>query len=163
MKVFYPDQKAVLSGDVKLVTEKAAGAEPGSPTIMTGDQLDYEWAKGYGLARGNVKVTQTNRRAFCDTATYYRDRQMIFMEGNVRVERGDGDWLVSERARMNLATRMVEADGGVTARTVIEQADKKPNSTPQAPSEIQLPPMEPAFPLSIPTAAPAPKLPGVDE
>lgn len=161
MKVFYNEQRAKLVGNVRLVSEKGPGSEPGSPTVMTGDELDYEWAKGFGVASGNVRVHQANRHVFADKATYYRDRQMVYLEGNVRVERGDGDWMTSQRARMNLQTQLVEADGGVTARTLLEQAEK-PSETPAAPSQAAPIPMEPPFPKAIPTVAPPPQLPGVD-
>lgn len=163
MKVFYPDQRAVLSGDVRLVSEKGPGAAAGSPTVMTGQELEYEWQKGYGVARGNVRVHQADRRAFADKATYYRDQQMVYLEGNVRVERGDGDWLTGERARMNLATRVIEADGGVTARTLLEENEKKDTPAPDSSSQARPVPMEPPFPLAVPTVAPPPRLPGVDE
>jgi lipopolysaccharide assembly outer membrane protein LptD (OstA) len=159
MQVFYNDQRAVLRGDVRLTSEKGAG---GAPTVMTSDELEYQWGRGAGVARGNVKVRQSNRSAFSDRATYYRDQQMVFLEGNVRVERGDGDWITSQRARMNLATNMVEADGGVTARTILQEAPAKAPAA--APVEQAKPvPMEPPFPLTIPTTAPPPRLPGVDE
>lgn len=165
MKVFYPDQRAILTGDVRLVSEKGPASQPGSPTIMTGQELEYHWVKGYGVARGSVHVHQGNRQAFCDRATYYRDQRMVYMEGNVRVERGDGDWLTSERARMNLETQVVEADGGVTARTILESKGTSPANSTAAPAPSVAPaaPMEPPFPLAIPTTAPPARLPGVDE
>ncbi|MBT9587051.1 LPS export ABC transporter periplasmic protein LptC [bacterium] len=162
MKVFYPDQRAVLIGDVRLVSQKGPGSTAGSPTVMTGNELEYQWIKGYGVATGSVKVHQSNRRAFADKATYYRDQQMVYLEGNVRVEQGDGDWLTSDRARMNLATRVVEADGGVTARTLLEEKDKAAPA-PESPGQARPIPMEPPFPLAIPTTPPPPNLPGVDE
>jgi lipopolysaccharide export system protein LptA len=162
MKVFYPDQRAVLSGDVRLVSEKGPGSTAGSPTVMTGQELEYQWVKGYGVASGSVKVIQNHRRAFADKATYYRDQQMVYLEGNVRVEQGDGDWLTSERARMNLATQVVEADGGVTARTLLEEKEK-PTPAPETSGPANPVPMEPPFPLAIPTTPPPALLPGVDE
>lgn len=162
MKVFYEEQRATLEGNVRLVSEKGPGSQPGSPTVMTGDALDYEWARGYGVARGNVRVHQASRRAFADKATYYRDQQMVYLEGNVRVERGDGDWMTSQRARMNLQTQVVEADGGVTARTVLEQQAKPEGEGPAPPSQAQPIPLEPPFPKMIPTVPPPPRLPGVD-
>lgn len=162
MKVFYEDRRAVLSGNVKLVSTKGPGGSTGTPTIMTGQELEYQWDRGYGEARGGVKVDQGDRHAFCDKAIYYRDQQMVYMQGNVRVERGDGDWLTSERARMNLATNVIEADGGVTARTLLEEKNKpKPSATVATPADPV--PMEPPFPLAVPTTAPPPRLPGVDE
>jgi len=162
MKVFYPEQRAVLSGDVRLVSQKAPGGSAEAPTIMTGQELEYQWEKGQGVARGNVHVTQAEKQAFADRATYFRDQQMVYLEGNVRVERGDGDWMTSERARMNLATKMIEADGGVTARTLLEEEKKAPTASP-SPASVQALPLEPAFPLAVPTVAPPPRLPGVDE
>jgi len=162
MKVFYLEQRAVLSGNVKLVSTKGPGGATGAPTTMTGNELEYQWGKGYGEARGGVKVDQGDRHAFCDKAIYYRDQQMVYMQGNVRVERGDGDWLTSERARMNLATNVIEADGGVTARTLLEEKNKpKPVETPAGPADPV--PMEPPFPMEVPTTPPPPRLPGVDE
>lgn len=160
MKVFYTDQKATLVGDVRLITDKGPG---GAPTTMTGDELVYEWAKGYGAVKGHVLVVQEGKQAFADEAIYYRDRKMVYLEGNVRVERGDGDWLTAQRARMNLETNLVEADGGVTARTLMEEAEKPQPETTASPSPAEAKPLEPPFPIAIPTAAPPPRLPGVDQ
>lgn len=162
MQVNYPDQRAVLRGAVQLTSQRGAGAEPGAPTVMTSDELEYQWGRGTGIARGSVKVRQANRRAFSDRATYYRDQQLVLLEGNVRVERGDGDWITSQRARMNLANNTVEADGGVTARTILHEATPKPAASPTAPP-AEAPPLEPPFPLTVPTVSPPPRLPGVDE
>lgn len=162
MKVFYEDQRAVLTGNVRMVSTKGPGGSSGAPTIMTGNELEYQWGKGYGEARGGVKVDQGDRHAFSDKATYYRDQQMVYLQGNVRVERGDGDWLTSERARMNLATNVIEADGGVTARTLLEDKNK-PKPAAATPGPADPVPMEPPFPMEVPTTAPPPRLPGVDE
>lgn len=157
MTVNYPESRATLRGDVHLVTDQGD-----AQTTLTGDQLDYAWTQGTGTARGHVKVTQAGRNAYADRAVYDRDRQVVTLEGNVRVERGDGDWIASQRARMNLASRTVEADGGVTARTIINTKETTGSPTP-VPLQATPTPMEPPFPMTVPTAAPAPKLPGVDE
>ncbi|MBI3929245.1 MAG: LPS export ABC transporter periplasmic protein LptC [Armatimonadetes bacterium] len=163
MRVFYAEQKAVLKGNVRLVTERAPGGkEPATPTVLLANELDYLWEKGLGHARGDVKVRQGDRRAFSDTATYQRNDQVIVMEGNVRFERGADDWLSAERARMNLVTETITAEGGVVARTVVTEQQKE--DAPPAEEPLPAPEvLEPEFPVETVEKAEPILLPGLDD
>ena len=161
MKVWYNEKKALLKGDVRLVTEKGAGATPGSPTVMTCDELEYFWEKGQGKARGRVRVRQSNRRAFGDRAIYDKNEQIVILEGNVRFERAQEDWLTAERARMDLANETITAEGGVVARTRMEEQPKE-KAQEQPKSQARPQPLEPDFPIKPVEAEPEIKLPGLD-
>lgn len=162
MKAFYGERRAVLTGNVRLVSERAPGSESTTPTVMLSDELEYFMNSGEGIAKGRVKVRQGNRRAFSDQAHYYKDKQIVIMEGNVRFEQGNEDWLTASHATMNLATETITAEGQVVARTRI-QSQEKEEAEPE-PKPVPRPSvMEPEYPLeTVETEAPV-LLPGLDD
>jgi len=160
MKVFYGETRAVLLGSVRLVSDKVAGGEGATtPTTMACDRLDYNWITGVGKAQGGVKVRQGNRRAFADTAEYHRLEQYVVLDGNVRFERGQEDWLSARRARMDLVAETVTAEGGVVARTRLQEDKPKPGASPEAMTAPTI--VEPTFPLKPVDADPPIPLPGL--
>ena len=163
MKVFYNDQRAVLTGDCRLISEKGPGAQAGSPTVMWCDNLDYLWATGIGKGKGRVRVRQGNRRAFGDRATYNKNEQVIVLEGNVRFEREANDWLSCERARMDLAADSIVAEGGIV--TSVKTDDEKKTKAAPAPPPSQARPsvLEPPYPMKPVEADPPVLLPGLDD
>ena len=164
LRIFYKDQRGILTGDVRMVSERGPGAQAGSPTVMLCEEMDYRWVEGIGRAKGRVKVRQGNRRAFSDRAIYYRLQQKVYMEGNVQFERGQDDWLTSEKATMDLAAETIVAEGRVVARTKMDDTSKKKkdDDVKEAPSQAKPVPLEPALPYKTVEVKPPLKLPGVD-
>lgn len=162
MKVWYGEQRALLNGNVRMVTEKAPGGDARTPAVLVCSELEYRWAEGIGEARGSVKVRQGNRRAFADRAHYDKAADTIQMIGQVRFEQGQDDWLTSETALVNLGTETIVAQGQVVGRFLIDQQEKaSPPATAQpvpAPGAI-----EPELPLQPVEAAPPMSLPGLDD
>ncbi len=91
MKVWYGEQRALLNGNVRMLTEKAPGGDRRTPAVLTCAELEYSWVKGLGEARGQVRVRQGNRRAFSDQARYDRGAQTIDLAG--------GRFLIEESGR----------------------------------------------------------------
>ena len=149
MRVFYADQKARLKGKVRVVSERAPGSDKTTPTVMLSDELEYLWEKNEGIAKGHVKVRQGDQRGFADRAHYFKERDIVIMEGNVRFEKGGEDWLNSSRATMNLKDDTVVAEGGVVARTRLQPRESA-RTEPTGKGKKPLPPsilLEPKLPL----------------
>lgn len=162
MKVFYNDKRGLLTGDVRLVSERGPGSQAGSPSVLLCNELDYNWENGIGLATGRVRVRQGNRKAVSDRATYHKNEQIVFLEGNVEFQRGDEDWLTCSKARMDLVGQTIVAEGGVTARTVMEEK-RKDQPKESKPSLAKPQPIEPQLPYKTVELPPVIKLPGVDD
>lgn len=162
MKVWYGEERALLSGNVRMLTERSPGGDRRTPAVMTCQELEYAWVRGIGEARGQVKVRQGNRRAFSDQAHYDRTAQTIDLIGNVRFEQGQDDWLTSQSARIHLETETIVASGQVVGRFLIEQSVKTPTS--EADSTLPVPDvLEPEIPFVPAEAVPAPGLPGLED
>jgi lipopolysaccharide assembly outer membrane protein LptD (OstA) len=164
MKAFYNAQHGILTGACRIVSDKGPGAKAGLPTTLWCDTIDYFWNQGLGKAKGSVRVKQGTRRAYGDRATYHKNEQFIVLEGNVRFEQAKDDWLSCEKARMDLASDTVVAEGGVVGRTMT--ADDKPTGSPTPMAEkSQAKPtvIEPAYPMKAVEADPQILLPGLDD
>ncbi len=161
MRVYYLEQRGILTGDVRLVTERGPGAQAGSPSVLLCTELDYNWGTGLGKAKGRVRVRQGNRLAIADRATYQKNAQIVDLEGNVEFERGEDDWLTCSKARMDLAAQTIVAEGGVVARTKMDEP-KKDEKAPEKPSQARPTPIEPKLPYKTIEIPPQIQLPGVD-
>lgn len=158
LDAFYAERRAVVIGNVQVVTEKGpkAAQGPGSspsprpravgtggktvpsaspavatsmPTVILANEMQYFWEKKQGDATGNVKVRQGDKRGFSDRAHYDGPANLIRMYSNVRYERGDRDWMVAEEALLDLATNIFTARGGVE---VTVYPSSSPSSAPSA-------------------------------
>lgn len=164
MKVWYGEGRGVLSGNVRLVSEKAPGGDARTPAVMTAREIEYRWIEGLGEARGTVKVRQGDKRAFADQAHYDRNTGTIDLLGNVRFEQGQDDWLTSDSAQVNLEQETIVAKGQVVGRFLIDQ-DRTTATEPPAESRA-LPPteaVEPPLPVEPVEAAPPVPLPGLED
>jgi lipopolysaccharide assembly outer membrane protein LptD (OstA) len=165
MVVKYRENQVVLKGNVRLVTTRAPGPDKtpsGLPTTLVCDELEYNLLTEEGEARGSVRVRQGERRAFSDRARYSRPKQVVVMEGNVRFERGQGDWLSSDRATMNMATNIVEAEGQVFGKFQVERPAPATGASPRPSGPPAPVPLAPEVPLQPSLPAPAAPLPGVE-
>lgn len=164
MKVWYGEGRGVLSGNVRLVSEKAPGGEARTPGVMTANEIEYRWVEGIGEARGAVKVRQGDRRAFSDLAHYDRNTGTIDLTGNVRFEQGQDDWLTSDSAQVNLEKETIVAKGQVVGRFMIDEEESTRTEEPATPRT--LPPteaVEPEIPVESVEAAPPVLLPGLED
>lgn len=164
MKVWYGEGRGVLSGNVRMVSEKAPGGDARTPSVLTASELEYRWVEGIGEARGAVKVRQGDRRAFADRAHYDRNAETIDLTGNVRFEQGQDDWLTSDSAQVNLGAETIVAKGQVVGRFMID--DEKTTATEPPATTRTLPPteaVEPEIPVQPVEAAPPVLLPGLED
>lgn len=167
MKVWYGESRGVLKGDVRIVSQNT-GKEPGDkgePTVVLCAQLDYNWQKEEGVAKGDVKMRQGNKRAFADRAEIYQKRNEVLLIGNVRVEQGDGDWLTASRAIYDTETQAVRAEGRVVAKTRLEPEKEEQSSEQPAPKKSLPQPMlaEPPYQLLPMRDLPVVPLPWLDQ
>ncbi len=124
MKVLYKESSASLSGNVRLISDKAPAGNDRTPVTLLADSLHYNWQSGMGEAKGSVKVRQGVRRAYAEDAIYDRNADTIVMKNGVRFEQGNDDWLESDLVTVNLATETISAQGQVMGRFIIESAEE---------------------------------------
>ena len=163
MRVWYGDQRGLLKGNVRVVSESAPGSDQTTPTVLLTDELDYFWEKGEGYARGRVKVRQGDRRGYSDRATYDQKRQIVVMQDNVRFERGGEDWLTASQATMNLVDETVVAQGRVVARTRLESTKEDPEQQQEAKPLPRPDVVEPDYDLKPIDSSKPILLPGLDD
>ncbi|MFA5505741.1 MAG: LptA/OstA family protein [Vulcanimicrobiota bacterium] len=164
MRVWYAESRARFEGDVRLISQQGDG-DSKEPTVVLAQQLDYNWQKEEGVATGGVKVRQGNKRAFADRAEIHQQRNEILLIGNVRVEQGGGDWLTAQRAIYDTERQTVRAEGGVVAKTSLEQGQEEGEAQ-TAPARAALPePMleEPSYQFLPMRRLPSVPLPWLDK
>lgn len=165
MRVWYSESRAQLDGNVRLISQQGDGDKK-EPTVVLAETLDYNWEKEEGVATGGVKMRQGIKRAFADRAEIYQKRNEILLIGNVRVEQGDGDWLTAQRAIYDTESQTVRAEGGVVAKTRLNQNEKEETETGSGPARASLPEpllIEPPYELLPLRRLPSVPLPWLDE
>jgi lipopolysaccharide export system protein LptA len=165
MRVWYGENRAQLDGNVRLISQQGDGDKK-EPTVVLAETLDYNWEKEEGVATGGVKMRQGQKRAFADRAEIYQLRNEILLIGNVRVEQGDGDWLTAQRAIYDTEKQTVRAEGGVVAKTRLEQNEKEDSETESGPARASLPEpllVEPPFEFIPMRRLPSVPLPWLDK
>jgi lipopolysaccharide export system protein LptA/lipopolysaccharide export system protein LptC len=63
--------------------------------IATGD-VEYFWGRDYVMTHGRTRVEQDDRLALADAITYWGDEKMVFLEGQVTMVQGSGDWMIDD-------------------------------------------------------------------
>jgi lipopolysaccharide export system protein LptA len=165
MRVWYAETRAQLDGNVRLISQQGDG-DSKEPTVVLAETLDYNWEKEEGVATGGVKMRQGVKRAYADRAEIYQKRNEILLIGNVRVEQGDGDWLTAQRAIYDTENQTVRAEGGVVAKTRLEQGKKDETEEQTGPARASLPePLleEPPYEFLPMRRLPSIPLPWLDE
>ena len=160
MRVWYAETRARFDGNVRLTTRQVGGSEP---TVVTAASLDYNWSTEEGNASGGVLVVQGRRKVYADKAEIHQRRNEIVLLGSVRVENGDGSWLTARRAIYDTAKQTVRAEGGVVAKTRLQDL-RDDNEEPPARAELPEPTLvEPSFELIPLRRLPSVPLPWLDE
>jgi lipopolysaccharide export system protein LptA len=165
MRVWYSENRAQLDGSVRLISQQGDGDKK-EPTVVLADRLDYNWEKEEGVATGGVKMRQGQKRAFADKAEIYQKRNEILLLGNVRVEQGDGDWLTAQRAIYDTEKQTVRAEGGVVAKTRLDQNEEETSETASGPARASMPEpllVEPPFEFLPMRRLPSVPLPWLDQ
>lgn len=166
MRVWYAESRAQLDGNVRLISQQGDGDKK-EPTVVLAETLDYNWEKEEGVASGGVKMRQGQKRAYADRAEIYQKRNEILLIGNVRVEQGDGDWLTAQRAIYDTEKQTVRAEGGVVAKTRLEQNEEKEDGEVQSgPARASLPEpllIEPSYEFLPMRQLPSVPLPWLDK
>jgi lipopolysaccharide transport protein LptA len=78
------------------------------------------------VATGNVRLSQNNRLARCDTATYFRDRQRVVCAGRDAILTQDEDQLQGREITFHLDSEILLVTGGATVQI---QSDVTPTET----------------------------------
>jgi lipopolysaccharide export system protein LptC len=63
--------------------------------VATSD-VEYYWGRDYILTHGRTRVEQDDRLAMADAIAYWGDEKMVFLEGQVTMVQGSGDWMVED-------------------------------------------------------------------
>lgn len=84
-----------------------------STTRLTANRLTMTLKEHDIVAEGSVKVTQQDRWASGDRATYTEATRVIVVMGNVRMQDSDGRRLQADRVVISLVDETFDADGNV--------------------------------------------------
>lgn len=123
-EIFYTEERAVLSGGVRLVTERSVIKEQASNAISTlsAEKIEYFWNASKGKAEGSVLVISGGRKIRGDKAYFDGAKGMIQITGNVKVEQENGDWIEADRALVNLKKKDVLAEGKVRGTFIFTES-----------------------------------------
>jgi lipopolysaccharide assembly outer membrane protein LptD (OstA) len=134
MKVFYKEKRAQFAGNVKASTtrqpskiksERAKEEMTGARTTLTCREMEFWWEKKEGIAKGNVKVEQRDKRAFADEGLYSEQTDLITLRGNVRLERGRNDWMNCHEAQVDMKEETFTAIGNVEGAFIVREGKKE--------------------------------------
>jgi hypothetical protein len=98
-------QWAECYGDINMVVPPAE-SKPGddkslqtmkrfTTRIATGD-VEYFWGRDYIMTHGRTRVEQDDRLALADNITYWGDERLVFLDGQVTMVQGSGDWMIDD-------------------------------------------------------------------
>jgi len=90
-----------------------------STTRLTSNRLTMTLKERDITAEGSVKVTQKDRWATGDRATYTEATRLVVVTGNVRMQESDGRRLQADRVVISLIDETFDADGNVQTDFVI--------------------------------------------
>jgi lipopolysaccharide transport protein LptA len=104
-------RRFVFSGKVKVAQDNVT---------LTSDRLEAFYPSGTSqpdrlVATGHVVVSQENKRANCDQATYLSAQQRIFCRGNAELRQGE-DVAKGQEIELHLDTQRMFIKGGATIR-----------------------------------------------
>lgn len=167
MLIFYARRRAVLSGNVKLVTTQAHPGGPpaaqasATPTVMRCREMEYFWEKHEGNAVGDVHVEQGDRQATADNAHYDETAKRVTLHGHVQFTQGGGNWLRAPVAYLDMQNQTFIAEGGVSAQLILNQpaptSSGSPGGTGPAtgpPTKVVVPPVAPQLQPVVPQDVP---------
>jgi LPS-assembly protein len=70
------------------------------PVHIQANQLYFDRIKDVAYAKGNVEMVQGNQIMISDAATFYRNENIIYLNGNVAIKRDDGSVFFSDEAKL---------------------------------------------------------------
>ena len=119
LTAYYAQQRAVFSGNVKVVSNKLNNL----PAYLQAEKLEYDWQKKIGTLEGRIVVKQGDRIVRADKATYDANKQIVELSKNVRLEEKEENWLTGESAIFNLNENSAKMSGQVVGRFIIESGN----------------------------------------
>ena len=110
--------RVILTGNV-IVEQLSEQQAPRSTTRVTCNRLTMTLKERDLEAEGSVKVTQKDRWATGDRATYTEATRLLVVTGSVRMQESDGRRLQADRVVISLVDETFEAEGNVQTDFVI--------------------------------------------
>ena len=98
-------QWAECFGDINMVIPPAEPKEGDDRALQTmkrfttkiaTSDVEYFWGRDYILTHGRTRVEQDDRLALADAIAYWGDEKMVFLEGDVAMVQGSGDWMIED-------------------------------------------------------------------
>ncbi len=115
-----PSNRLVLTGSV--IVEQLSGEWLSAVTRLTSSRLTMTLKERNIVAEGPVKVTQKDRWASGDHATYTEATHLLVVTGAVRVQEADGRRLQADRVVISTVDETFDAEGNVQTEFVIRSA-----------------------------------------
>jgi lipopolysaccharide export system protein LptA len=66
------------------------------PTHIATDSAEYFWGRDYIVTHSPSRVESEDRLAQCDRLTYWGDKKMVLLDGDVTMVNGSGEWMVKD-------------------------------------------------------------------
>jgi len=110
--------RLILTGNV-IVEQLSEQQAPRSTTRVTCNRLTMTLKERDLEAEGSVKVTQKDRWATGDGATYTEATRLLIVTGGVRMQESDGRRLQADRVVISLVDETFEAEGNVQTDFII--------------------------------------------
>lgn len=152
IEVDLKERKATLDGDVRLRIvpkerkkgEKGEGKqERAGPVIVTCDRITYWYREKRAVTEGKVTLEQERVRegkkvfirATAERAEYRTEKkngkrvELVILEGNVRFEDSEGQYLTCKRLIYSLTEEKLEVEGLVEARFKMKEEEKREGGT----------------------------------
>lgn len=128
LTVDFKNKKILAENNIKMTQEKKYIKKESSfkeelsekITILCG-KVEYFYDRKEAFAEGNIKVIQEDSTASAEKAYYYDKEEKIVVEGNVKLERKNGEWLTCQKAVISLKEDTVEAIGVIESQILVEE------------------------------------------
>ena len=66
-------------------------------TRIKTEEVEYFWGSDYIMTHSRTQVVQQDRLAMADRITYYGDEKTVFLDGDIVMAQGGGDWLIENQ------------------------------------------------------------------
>jgi lipopolysaccharide assembly outer membrane protein LptD (OstA) len=128
LTIDFKERKILVENKIEMVQEKkkieretTLKEELGETITLHCDRIEYYYEKKEGIAEGNIKVFQEDATASGKKAYYQGKEERIIVEGDVRLERKNGEWITCQKAIISLKEDSIETEGLVESQLLIEE------------------------------------------
>lgn len=121
VKIFFRRGEQILKEKTaKILKSKAAKEALKERVWASCDILNLSIENGDAIMEGHVLVNQKNKQAKSDYASYDDEKETIYLNGNVHIEKGK-EWIKTKSLLISLKKESFEAIGEVETRFILKK------------------------------------------